>query len=105
MQSDCSVLFITKTHTGCIKFYDMEPNILIYALNEFIVIYCKIILIIDTIFIIINIFSIIKYQGLVARHKYSLFSSVLLGYIWLPGTFVNSSCDIKIIIKIVKIAV
>ena len=32
---------------------------------------------------------------------YSLFS-VLLGYIWLLGTFVNSSCDIKINIKIVQ---
>ena len=30
---------------------------------------------------------------------------MLLGYIiWLLGTFVNSSCDIKINIKIVKIA-
>ena len=42
MQSDCSVLFIIKTYTGFMKFYDMEPNTLIYALNEFIVIYCKI---------------------------------------------------------------
>ena len=44
----------------------MEPNTLIYALNEFIVIYrkfYKIILIIDKNFIIINIFSIIKFQG------------------------------------------
>ena len=70
MQSDCSVLFITKTYTGFIKFYDMEPNTLIYALNEFIVIYCKIILIIDTFFTIINIFSIIKFQELVARQPY-----------------------------------
>ena len=30
--------------------------------------------------------------------------SVLLGDVWLLGTFVNSSCDIKINIKIVKIA-
>ena len=56
-------------------------------------------LIIDTIFVIINKFLIIKFQGLVARQpflckKYSLFS-VLLGYIWLLGAFVNSSCDIK----------
>ena len=48
----------------------MEPYTLIYALNEFKVIYSKIILIIDTIFIIINIFSIIKFQGLVARQPY-----------------------------------
>ena len=27
---------------------------------------------------------------------------MLLGYIWLLGTFVNSSCDIKINIKIVQ---
>ena len=33
--------------------------------------------------------------------KYSLFS-VLLRYIWLLGTFTNSSCDIKINIKIVQ---
>ena len=70
MQSDCSVLFITKTYTGFIKFYDMEPNSLINVLNEFIVIYRKIILIIDTIFTIINIFSIIKFEGLVARQPY-----------------------------------
>ena len=62
------LLQITKTYTGFIKFYDMEPNTLIYGLNEFIVIYRnKTILIIDTIFTIINIFSIIKFQGLVAR--------------------------------------
>ena len=42
LQSDCSLLFITKTYTGLIKFYDMEPNTLINALNEFIVIYRKI---------------------------------------------------------------
>ena len=48
----------------------MEPNTLIYALNEFIVIYRKIILIIDTIYTIVNIFSIIKFQGLVARQPY-----------------------------------
>ena len=52
----------------------MEPNTLIYALNEFIVLsiskFYKIILIIDTIFIIINIFSIIKFPGLVARKPY-----------------------------------
>ena len=47
----------------------MEPNTLIYALNEFIDIakFYKIILI-DTIFTIINIFSIIKFQGLVASN-------------------------------------
>ena len=44
-----------------------------------------------------NIFSLNKYQGLLARQtysckKYSLFSG-LLGYIWLLGVFVNSSCD------------
>ena len=33
--------------------------------------------------------------------KYSLFS-VLLGYIWLLGTIVNSSCDIKINVNIVQ---
>ena len=33
--------------------------------------------------------------------KNSLFS-VLLGYIWLLGTFVNSSCDIKINVNIVQ---
>ena len=33
--------------------------------------------------------------------KHSLFI-VLLGYIWLLGTFVNTSCDIKINIKIVQ---
>ena len=59
-------------------------------------------LFIDTIFIIINIFSIIKFQGLVARQPYlcSLFS-VLLGYNML-GTFVHSSCDIKINVNIVQ---
>ena len=63
-------LFIIKTYTGFIKFYDMEPNTLIFALSEFIVIYRKIILIIDNLFIIINIFSIIKFQGMVARQPY-----------------------------------
>ena len=48
----------------------MEPNTLIYVFNEFIVIYRKILQIIDTIFTIINIFSIIKFQGLVARQPY-----------------------------------
>ena len=48
----------------------MERNTLIYVLNEFIVIYYKIILIIDTIFTIIIISSIIKFQGLVARQPY-----------------------------------
>ena len=88
----------------------MEPNTLIYVLNEFIVIYRKLLQNYTHYrynFYIINIFSIIKFQGLVARQpylcKYSLFS-VLLGYIWFLGTFVNSSCDIKINIKIVKIA-
>ena len=68
----------------------------------------QIILIIDTIFTIINIFSIIKFQGLVARQPY-LCKNIpyLVCYldIWLLGTFVNSLCDIKINIKIVKIAV
>ena len=45
-------------------FYDMEPNTLIY---EFKVTYRKILHIIDTIFIIINI---IKFQGLVSRQPY-----------------------------------
>ena len=62
----------------------------------------KIILIIDTIFTIINVFSIIKFQGLVARQLYLCKN---IGYIWLLGTFVNSSYDIKLNIKIVKIAV
>ena len=95
MQSDCSVLFIKKTYTGFIKFYDMEPYTLIFALDEFIIIYYKIILIID---IIINIFSIITFQGLVARQPY-LYKNIpylALGYIWLLGTFLNSSCDKKI---------
>ena len=48
----------------------MEPNTLIYALNEFEVTYRKIILIIDTILIKINIFLIIKFQELVARQPY-----------------------------------
>ena len=38
---DCLVLFITTTNTGLITFYDMEPNTLIHALNEFIVIISK----------------------------------------------------------------
>ena len=70
VQSDCLVLFITKTYTGFIKFYDTEPNTLIYALSEFIVIYYKIIVIRDTIFIIINLFSIIIFQGFIARLPY-----------------------------------
>ena len=47
----------------------MEPNILIYALNEFKVSYRKIVLILNTIFVnnYIDIFLIIKVQGLVAR--------------------------------------
>ena len=103
----CKVSSVYYKNLHCV--YDMEPNTLIYALNGFIVIYCKIILIIDTIFIIINIFSIIKFQGLVARQPYlckiySLFS-VLLGYVRLLGTLIDSSFDIEINIKIVKIAV
>ena len=80
----------------------MEPNTL--TLNEFHVIYRKNILIIDTNPIIINIS---KFQGLVARQPYICKISVLLGYtcIWLLGTFINSLCDKKINIKIVKIAV
>ena len=35
----------------------------------------------------------------VTNHKYCLFHG-LLGYIWLLGTIVNSSCDIKKNIKI-----
>ena len=53
-----------------LKFYYMEPKTLIYALNEFKVTSLKIILIIDTIFIIISIFLIIKIQGFVARQPY-----------------------------------
>ena len=34
-QSDCSVLFIIKTYTGFVNIYVMDPNILIYALNDF----------------------------------------------------------------------
>ena len=52
------------------------------------------ILIIDTFFIIKNIFSIINFQGLVLGNHINF--CVLLEYIWLLGTFVNSSCDIKI---------
>ena len=73
--------------------------ILIYAMNEFKVLYCKIILIIDTIFITINIIIIIKFQGLFARQPYlcKIFPIyVLLGHFWWLGTFVNRSCDIKI---------
>ena len=84
----------------------MEPNTLIYVLNEFIVIYYKIILIVDNFFTIINFFSIIKFQTI---FMYKLLGYIWLlgtfGYIWLLGTFVNSSCDIKINIKIDKIAV
>ena len=50
LQSDCSVLFITKYYTWFIKLYDIEPNTLIYVSNEFKVTYRTIILIIDTIF-------------------------------------------------------
>ena len=56
-----------------IKFYDMEPNTLIYALNEFIVIYRKILQNYTHYrynYFINNIFSIIKYEGLVARQPY-----------------------------------
>ena len=49
----------------------MELNTLIYALNEFkVTCRYKIILIVDTIFIIINIFLVIKFQGLVVRQPY-----------------------------------
>ena len=62
----------------------MEPNTLIYALNKFKVTHCKILQnYTNLLYIIINIFSIIKFQRLVARQPYlcknSLFS-VLLGY-------------------------
>ena len=70
LQSDCSVLFITKTYTGFIKFCDMEPNTLIYALNEFIVIYRKILQNYTHYRYNFYIFSIIKFQGLVARQPY-----------------------------------
>ena len=79
----------------------MEPNTLIYALNEFIVYIYKIILIIDTVFTILNISSIIKFQGLVARKPYLCknipYLVCYLDKYGLLGTFVNSSCDIKII--------
>ena len=84
----------------------MEPNTLIYALNEFIVIIFRKILqnytyiYIDTIFIIINIFSIINFQGLVARQPYLCKNIVYLVCTWMLGTFVNSSCDIKKIVKL-----
>ena len=51
----------------------MEPNTLIYAFNEFKVTFTKfykIILIIDTIIIIINLVMVIEFQGLVARQPY-----------------------------------
>ena len=61
----------------------MEPNTLIYALNKFKVTYCKILQnYTHLLYIIINIFSIIKFQRLVARQPYlckiSLFSVLLL---------------------------
>ena len=62
-----AIVLITKYYTWFKKLYDIEPNTLIYASNEFKVTYRKIILIyIDTIFIIINIFSIIE-TGHLAR--------------------------------------
>ena len=56
----------------------MEPNTLIYALNEFKVIYRKIILIIDTIFVNYNN----QLNSGVGRQPYSCKICVLLGYIW-----------------------
>ena len=74
----------------------MEPNTLFYVLNEFIIMYRKI-LQNYTPYRYNFYILIIKFQGLVARKPHLC--------IWLLGTFVNSSCDIKINIKIVKIAV
>ena len=49
----------------------MELNTLIYALNEFVVIYGNILQNYTPYrLLIINIFSIIKFQGLVARQPY-----------------------------------
>ena len=81
----------------------MEPNTLIYGFNEFKVTYPKIL----QNYIHFCSFSIIKFQGLVARQPYlSKNIPYLVCYldiaIWLLGTFVNSSCDIKINIKIVQ---
>ena len=101
-------MIITKTYTGFIrKFYDIEPNTLIYALKEFVSTILQNYTHYRYNFYNIYIFSIIKFQGLVARqpHLCTNIFSVLLRYIWLLGTFVNSSCDIKLNIKVVKIAV
>ena len=77
----------------------MEPNALI---NEFIVIYGNILQNYTPYrLLIINIFSIIIFQGLVARQPYLCKLHIYM----VLGTFVNGSCDIKINIKIVKIAV
>ena len=57
----------------------MEPNTLIYALNEFIVIYRKILLIIFTNFIII--IPIINFQGLFARQPYLCNNTYLVCYL------------------------
>ena len=89
------------------------PILLIYALNDFKVTCSKILQNLshyrfNFFKIIIQIYIIsINFRGwLLGNHiyvKYSLFHR-LLGYtcIWLLGTFVNSSCYIKINIKIVQ---
>ena len=83
----------------------MEPNTLIYALNEFIVIYRKLLQNYTHYRYNFTTFSISKFQGLVARQPYLCKNIVCYMDIWLLGTFVNNSCDIKINLKIVKIAV
>ena len=50
----------------------MEPNTLIYALNEFKVTYPKVIHIIDASFVNNHTFSIIKFQGLALQGIYLL---------------------------------
>ena len=49
----------------------------------------------------INIFSIVNFRGCcLGNHSYvKILFSVLLGYIWLLGTFVNSSGDINTLVQ------
>ena len=80
----------------------MEPNTLIYALNEFIVIYRKILQNYTHYrynFYNNFIFSIFKFRGVVVSQPYlckKIPYLVCYSVIWLLGTVVNSSCDIKI---------